>query len=231
LNEGRVAHAQLITLHLKFPDSPPLAKNESSRSDLIKFVRELYSSGLIKADWDPDKHPRWPAGAPDSQGGEFAPAGEGMLDDGVYHPNDDPLQIDPIADRATQVGLNRLQHEAQVDREVQYWQGNGCVVVRNVAFMDPRTGTRIVADFVVSIWLPDTETLFLTRELEPFLVRDVKTGAGPLTENQKVVYPYILAGGKVVPIGENAVAAGFDGSPTVIQGMYVGRDLPSDTLH
>src|SRR5579862_4727268 len=34
---------------------------------------------LAKADeeWDPEKHPRWPAGADDSQGGRFAPKGEG----------------------------------------------------------------------------------------------------------------------------------------------------------
>ena len=34
---------------------------------------ELQWSGLLKADCDPDEHPRWPAGAPDSQGGQFAP--------------------------------------------------------------------------------------------------------------------------------------------------------------
>jgi hypothetical protein len=31
---------------------------------------------LLKADWDADEHPRWPAGTPDSQGGQFAPKGD-----------------------------------------------------------------------------------------------------------------------------------------------------------
>ncbi|MHB8885821.1 MAG: hypothetical protein ACYC5H_12240 [Methylovirgula sp.] len=30
---------------------------------------------LDGAGWDPEKHPRWPAGTPDSQGGQFAPEG------------------------------------------------------------------------------------------------------------------------------------------------------------
>jgi hypothetical protein len=28
---------------------------------------------MLKRDWDPSKHPRWPAGSPDSTGGRFAP--------------------------------------------------------------------------------------------------------------------------------------------------------------
>lgn len=39
------------------------------------LVRQLRISGLLKQDWDPQKHPRWPAGSPDSVGGQFAPAG------------------------------------------------------------------------------------------------------------------------------------------------------------
>ncbi len=35
----------------------------------------MRASGLLKADWDPAKHPRWPAGSPGGIGGEFAPAG------------------------------------------------------------------------------------------------------------------------------------------------------------
>ncbi len=40
---------------------------------MIKFIRDLHWSGMLKADWDPDEHPRWPAGSPDSRGGQFAP--------------------------------------------------------------------------------------------------------------------------------------------------------------
>jgi hypothetical protein len=58
---------------LGIPEPPDLAKSAHSQSDAINFIRDLDWSGLIKADWDPDKHPRWPAGAPESQGGRFAP--------------------------------------------------------------------------------------------------------------------------------------------------------------
>jgi hypothetical protein len=39
------------------------------------LARRLRSSGMLKADWDPTQHPRWPAGSPGGIGGEFAPAG------------------------------------------------------------------------------------------------------------------------------------------------------------
>ena len=63
---------------LGIPDPPPLAKNADSKSEMIKFIRDLHWSGLIKRDWDPDFHPRWPAGAPESQGGQFAPIWEAI---------------------------------------------------------------------------------------------------------------------------------------------------------
>ncbi len=78
LNEGDIARAQIATVLLGIPEPPTLAKNKSSRSERIKFIRDLHWSGLIKADWNSDEHPRWPAGAPDSQGGQFAPKGEGQ---------------------------------------------------------------------------------------------------------------------------------------------------------
>lgn len=123
LNEGNIARAQIATVLLAIPDIPALSKDMRSREDSIKFIRELYRSDLIK--WDEDEHPRRPAGAPDSQGGQFAPKGEGdgaldqsgdsvvgddasnaflrygaqegKLDDGVYHPDSDPAQLDPAS--------------------------------------------------------------------------------------------------------------------------------------
>ncbi len=74
LNEGDIARAQVATVLLGIPEPPTLAKNRPSRNELIKFIRDLHWSELIK--WDPDEHPRWPTGAPDSQGGQFAPKGE-----------------------------------------------------------------------------------------------------------------------------------------------------------
>jgi len=73
LNEGDVARAQIAAVLLGIPDSPPVDKGARSRDGMVKFIRDLDWSGIIKADWDPDEHPRWPAGAPASQGGQFAP--------------------------------------------------------------------------------------------------------------------------------------------------------------
>jgi hypothetical protein len=76
LNEGDMARAQVATLLLRIPNPPSLSKGAPSRQEMIKLAGELQWSGLLKADWDPDLHPRWPAGAPDSQGGQFAPKGD-----------------------------------------------------------------------------------------------------------------------------------------------------------
>lgn len=64
-----------MALHLQLPDPFPLAKSVHTTGEMIVLARQLRASGLLKADWDPAKHPRWPAGSPDGVGGEFAPAG------------------------------------------------------------------------------------------------------------------------------------------------------------
>jgi len=122
LNEGDVARAQIAAVLLGIPDSPPVDKGTRSRDGMVKFIRDLDWSGIIKADWDPDEHPRWPVGAPDSQGGQFSPKGEdagvsslsipignddsnlgfgshsreGSLDDGVYHLGSDTAETTGI---------------------------------------------------------------------------------------------------------------------------------------
>ncbi|HEX4157002.1 MAG TPA: hypothetical protein VHY79_00880 [Rhizomicrobium sp.] len=79
LNSGDTARAQLTALFLELPDLPDLTKCVSSDHALIRRAHALQESGLLAKSWEPDDHPRWPAGAPDSQGGEFAPkAGAGQ---------------------------------------------------------------------------------------------------------------------------------------------------------
>jgi hypothetical protein len=63
----------LVLLHLQIPDPPALAKGAQSADELVALAKELYASGMLKRDWDPSKHPRWPAGSPDGTGGRFAP--------------------------------------------------------------------------------------------------------------------------------------------------------------
>lgn len=78
LDRGDIAHAQLAALFLRLPDPPDVSKS-TAQSDRATFelAKSLSASGLLKTGWDPAKHPRWPAGAAGSVGGEFAPAGEG----------------------------------------------------------------------------------------------------------------------------------------------------------
>ena len=74
LSRGDLLHAQIATLHLQIPDPPPLTKSAPAPGEITDLARRLQASGLLKADWDPAKHPRWPAGSADSIGGRFAPA-------------------------------------------------------------------------------------------------------------------------------------------------------------
>lgn len=75
LDRDDLLHAQIATLHLQIPDPPNLAKAAPTNDERIDLARQLQASGLLKAEWDPLKHPRWPSGSPDGVGGEFAPAG------------------------------------------------------------------------------------------------------------------------------------------------------------
>ena len=83
LNEGDVARAQIAAVLLGIPDPPALTKADRSREGMIKFIRDLHWSGMIKVDWDPSQHPRWPAGAVDSQGGRAD--GRGWDRTGAFH--------------------------------------------------------------------------------------------------------------------------------------------------
>jgi hypothetical protein len=81
LSCGDLLHAQIATLHLRIPNPPTLTKFAHAGGDVNDLARQLRASGLLKIDWDPAKHPRWPAGSPGSVGGEFAPA-DGGVDSG-----------------------------------------------------------------------------------------------------------------------------------------------------
>jgi hypothetical protein len=72
LDAGDLIYARLLTLHLRVPDPP---EHKCNAAELLALAQRLRANGLLKVAWDPAKHPRWPAGSPDSIGGEFAPAG------------------------------------------------------------------------------------------------------------------------------------------------------------
>lgn len=75
LESGAIARAQMATLLMQIPDPPEPDHRTPSRTELYQTALRLRASKMLKTDWDPAKHPRWPAGSPDGTGGEFAPAG------------------------------------------------------------------------------------------------------------------------------------------------------------
>lgn len=93
LSRGDIMHAQIATLHSEFPNPPPLAKSTQTLDDVLDLARQLRSSGMLKADWDPTLHPRWPAGSPGGIGGEFAPADGVSEDSATEAPNVVPAQL------------------------------------------------------------------------------------------------------------------------------------------
>jgi hypothetical protein len=58
LDRGDVALAQIAAVLLRLPDPSPLGKADLSAEAIKTLAAELIWSGLLKGDWDPDKHPR-----------------------------------------------------------------------------------------------------------------------------------------------------------------------------
>lgn len=97
LSKGNLARAQVATLNLQIPDPPSPSKTEASGQETIKLAVRLHASSLLKADWDPQQHPRWPAGSPDSVGGQFAPAASGATNDNaMLIPAQIAIPLDPV---------------------------------------------------------------------------------------------------------------------------------------
>jgi hypothetical protein len=71
LNRGDLALAAIATVQMQFPDPPSLAKGVESDDATMLRALELRRSRLLKANWDPTKHPR--AGVRPNPGW-FAPA-------------------------------------------------------------------------------------------------------------------------------------------------------------
>jgi hypothetical protein len=95
LTDGDLALAQIATLLLRFPDPPVSTNGEMGIDESIELVRHIHACKLLKFDWDPAKHPRWPAGSPDSVGGQFAPVDGAatVIPDTARHPGAGPTSI------------------------------------------------------------------------------------------------------------------------------------------
>jgi hypothetical protein len=103
LERRDLIHARIATLHLRFPDPPSLAKSKQTTSEIFDLAHRLRASGLLKADWNPAKHPRWPAGSPDSVGGRFAPKGS---DASGFASTDSTAQVIPVQGLTTTAPLD-----------------------------------------------------------------------------------------------------------------------------
>jgi len=99
LNRGDLIHAQIATLHLEIPDPPALTKSARTLGEIIDLAAQLRASGLLKEEWDPANHPRWPAGSPDSVGGQFAPADAASDESASGESSDAP--VIPVQDTIT----------------------------------------------------------------------------------------------------------------------------------
>lgn len=87
LGLGDLILAQIATLHLELPNPPLMTKSARGWDGIIDLANQLRASDLLKADWNPAKHPRWPAGSPGSIGGEFAPVGMAFGDSAAEEQN------------------------------------------------------------------------------------------------------------------------------------------------
>jgi hypothetical protein len=65
LDRGDLALATIGAVLLRFPDPPALTKDAPPRGS-AELAAQLLAEGLLKADWDPSKHPR--VGAPPNPG-------------------------------------------------------------------------------------------------------------------------------------------------------------------
>ena len=86
LGRGDLVYAMMAAVHLEFPD-PPQPRLPLGSREHVDLSRSLKASDLLKADWDPSEHPRWPAGSADGVGGEFAPVGTADTASGPAAPN------------------------------------------------------------------------------------------------------------------------------------------------
>ena len=102
LNRGNLALAKIASVQMRLPDLPRFSAADENIEKLAFLLRR---GGLFKAEWDPTKHPRWPAGSPDGQGGEFSPADEGS----------DDIQSDP------DVSDGRSSSQIVSDRCAEEW--------------------------------------------------------------------------------------------------------------
>jgi hypothetical protein len=127
LNDGAILRAKIAALHLQFPDLPPLTRSYEETAALAKA---LHQSGILKADWDPTRHPRL-GGPPNA--GWFAPAG-----------------LDGNAPEIPQKAPTTEKAKNAVRKAVAQWLLNAAL---SAATRDPRLRMTVEALVATADWL------------------------------------------------------------------------------
>ncbi|HEX3970438.1 MAG TPA: hypothetical protein VHX19_03895 [Stellaceae bacterium] len=161
--------------------------------------------------FEPDKHPRWPAGQPD--GGQFRPVG------GDGDTNDLPTIL-PVAD------FSGGFHDAVVDAWMDYFKQNGIPAVK-------APGIRLIGPDARVIGYPDI-IVNDPRIGLPWTAFEIKTGSDPTyTRAQAMYYPLLQLGGHVYStdprIASLGLVPGVPFPPMVVMTVRApGPGLPYD---
>ena len=229
LNKREIARAQLITLHMEIPDPPsPADVSGLSRDHVRKIATALAAGRLLKADWNPDEHPRWPAGAPDSQGGQFAPKEEGATDisqsdDGASETTSFPTHSienfqSSSDDNASPISDWRAEHDAiaaksygELFNPVIYRGVYHDQVVQHLAEFLRNKGLKVETE--VYLQMADgsggTRIDILAKGELTFGI-EVKTGDNPsFTPGKLYVDPHLIMGGSVISSNPRVISLGL----------------------
>jgi hypothetical protein len=69
LNDNNIVKAKIAAVQLRLPEIP--IRSDRNSHKVIEVALRLFDAGILSKIWDPEKHPRWPAGQ--SDGGQFRP--------------------------------------------------------------------------------------------------------------------------------------------------------------
>ncbi|MGP0057834.1 MAG: hypothetical protein ACLPID_00895 [Beijerinckiaceae bacterium] len=133
----------------------------------VPFFEEVFDRAAPLAKFgpfDPLKHPRWPAGAPDSQGGRFAPAGS------------ENAQIVDVQYRG-------YYHDQVVNELVDFANAHGAVAIKSVPLISV-IGLTCIADAIIKP----------IGTGEPYILEVKTGDDPTFTFNQALVYPMAVTG-------------------------------------
>ena len=87
LNNNNIVKAKIAAVQLRLPETP--VRSDGDANEVADVARKLFETGVLSKTWDPEKHPRWPAGQ--FEGGRFRPG------DGTSDQQDQPALQEQIA--------------------------------------------------------------------------------------------------------------------------------------